>query len=114
MPVSELKIDPNVVIATHSWVVNTFNPAYFSPGGMTGQVLKKTSNLDGEFEWRRASTAEIFVNTIEEEQTLATNQTIVDFTTVSTMMLRSISMVIGLPIKSVQMVGKQHLQQASL
>ncbi|MFX7294377.1 phage tail protein [Acinetobacter baumannii] len=80
----ELKIDPNVVIATHSWVVNTFTPAYFFPGGMTGQVLKKTSNLDGEFEWGDASTAEIFVNTIEEEQTLATNQTIVDFTTVNT------------------------------
>ena len=80
----ELKIDPNVVIATHSWVVNTFTPAYFFPGGMTGQVLKKTSNLDGEFEWGDASTAEIFVNTIEEEQTLAANQTIVDFTTVNT------------------------------
>lgn len=80
----ELKVDPNVVTATHSWVVNTLTPAYFFPGGLTGQVLKKTSNLDGEVQWGDASTAEIFVNTIEEEQTLATNQTIVDFTTVNT------------------------------
>lgn len=80
----ELKIDPNIVIATHSWVVNTFTPAYFFPGGLTGQVLKKTSNLDGEFEWGDASTAEIFVNTIEEEQTLASDQTVIDLTTLST------------------------------
>lgn len=80
----ELKVDPNVVTATHSWVVNTLTPAYFFPGGLTGQVLKKTSNLDGEVQWGDASTAEIFVNTIEEEQTLAINQMIVDFTTVNT------------------------------
>ena len=80
----ELKIDPNVVVATHNWVINTLTPAVFFPGGTTGQVLKKASNNDGEIVWSDASTAEIFVNTIEEEQTLVADQTVVDFSIIST------------------------------
>lgn len=82
--VLELNFDPNVVIATHSWIVNTLTTAYFLPGGTTGQVLKKASNADGDVEWGNAGSAEVFVNTIEEEQTLVADQIIVDLTTVNT------------------------------
>ncbi|MDN8137311.1 phage tail protein [Acinetobacter baumannii] len=80
----ELKIDPNVVIATHSWIINTINPAKLLPGGTTGQVLKKKSNNDGDVEWGNASEVNIFVDSIEEEQVLATDQTHVTWSTVNT------------------------------
>lgn len=80
----ELKIDPNVVIATHSWIINTINTAKLLPGGTTGQVLKKSSNNDGEVEWGNAAEVNIFVDSIEEEQTLAVNQTVVTWSTLTT------------------------------
>lgn len=80
----ELKIDPNIITATHSWIMNTLTTAYFFPGGTVGQVLKKKSNTEGDVGWDDAATADIFVNTIEEEQSLVADQTIVDFTTVTT------------------------------
>lgn len=80
----ELKIDPNTITATHSWILNTLTTAYFLPGGTTGQVLKKASNTAGDVEWGDAGTADVFVNTIEEEQSLVADQTIVDLTTVNT------------------------------
>lgn len=80
----ELKIDPNVVVATHSWIINTINTAKLLPGGTTGQVLKKISNADGDVEWGNASEVNIFVDSIEEEQTLANDQTDVTWSTVTT------------------------------
>ncbi|MFW6764992.1 phage tail protein [Acinetobacter pittii] len=80
----ELKIDPNVVIATQSWIINTINTAKLLPGGTTGQVLKKKSNNDGDIEWGNASEVNIFVDSIEEEQVLATDQTHVTWSTVNT------------------------------
>lgn len=80
----ELKIDPNVVIATHSWIINTINTAKLLPGGTTGQVLKKKSNNEGDVEWGNASEVNIFVDSIEEEQVLATDQTHVTWSTVNT------------------------------
>ncbi|MDO7473667.1 phage tail protein [Acinetobacter baumannii] len=80
----ELKIDPNVVIATHSWIINTINTAKLLPGGTTGQVLKKASNNDGDVEWGNAAEVNIFVDSIEEEQVLATDQTNVTWSTVNT------------------------------
>ncbi|MNR96760.1 Phage Tail Collar Domain protein [compost metagenome] len=80
----ELKIDPNVVTATHSWIMNTLTTAYFFPGGTIGQVLKKKSNIEGDIEWDDASNADVFVNTVEEEQSLVANQTIVDLTSTTT------------------------------
>lgn len=80
----ELKIDPNVVIATHSWIINTINAAKLLPGGTTGQVLKKASNNDGDVEWGNAAEVNIFVDSIEEEQVLAANQTHVTWSTVTT------------------------------
>lgn len=80
----ELKIDPNVVVATHSWIINTINTAKLLPGGTTGQVLKKVSNNDGDVEWGNAAEVNIFVDSIEEEQVLATDQTHVAWSTVTT------------------------------
>lgn len=80
----EQKIDPNVVQATQSWIINTVTPAYLFPGGTTGQVLKKTSNEDGDTYWADPADANVFVDCIEEEQQLATGQTIVTFSYVTT------------------------------
>lgn len=80
----ELKIDPNVVIATHSWIINTINTAKLLPGGTTGQILKKKSNIDGDVEWGNAAEVNIFVDSIEEEQVLATDQIHITWSTVTT------------------------------
>ena len=80
----ELNFDPNVIIATHSWILNTLTPATLFPGGTTGQVLKKVSNTDGDAEWGDAGSADVFVNTIEEEQSLVVDQLIVDLSTTTT------------------------------
>lgn len=82
--VLELNFDPNVVIATHQWIINTLTPANMFPGGTIGQVLKKKSNADGDIEWGDAATAEIFINTIEEEQSLVADQLIVDLSETTT------------------------------
>lgn len=82
--VLELNFDPNVVIATHQWILNTLTPATMFPGGTIGQVLKKKSNTDGDTFWDDAGTADVFVNTIEEEQSLVADQLIVDLSTTTT------------------------------
>lgn len=79
----ELHIDPNVVIATQSWIINNINPATLFPGGTTNQILRKKSNADGDTEWADASIATIVVDVIEEEQTLAASQTSVDWVDVT-------------------------------
>lgn len=82
--VLELNFDPNVIIATHQWILNTLTPANMFPGGTIGQVLKKKSNADGDTEWADAGSAEVFVNTIEEEQSLVADQLIVDLSETTT------------------------------
>lgn len=82
--VLELNFDPNVIIATHQWILNTLTPANMFPGGTNGQVLKKKSNADGDTEWADAGSAEVFVNTIEEEQSLVADQLIVDLSITTT------------------------------
>lgn len=82
--VLQLNFDPNVIIATHQWILNTLTPANMFPGGTIGQVLKKNSNADGDTEWADAGSAEVFVNTIEEEQSLVAGQLIVDLSTTTT------------------------------
>lgn len=82
--VLELNFDPNVIIATHQWILNTLTPANMFPGGTNGQVLKKKSNADGDTEWADAGSAEVFVNTIEEEQSLVADQLIVDLSKTTT------------------------------
>lgn len=82
--VLKLNFDPNVITATHQWVLNTLTPAVMFPGGTIGQVLKKKSNSDGDTEWSDAGSADVFVNTIEEEQSLVADQTIVDLSLTTT------------------------------
>lgn len=82
--VLELNFDPNVIIATHQWILNTLTPANMFPGGTIGQVLKKKTNADGDTEWADAGSTEVFVNTIEEEQSLVADQLIVDLSETTT------------------------------
>lgn len=79
-----LQIDPNVTLATHSWVINYFNDGNVFPGGTTGQVLTKQSNADGDADWQDIDAINVVVNTIEETQTLAAGQTVVDLTVTTT------------------------------
>ena len=73
-----LSIDPRIVLATRQWVADNFTLAIGRPGGTTGEVLRKRSNADGDFEWYDpASGLNITVNTVEELQTLAASQTVV-------------------------------------
>lgn len=80
-----LQIDPSVAVATHTWILNTVTPGWLLPGGTTFQILRKRSNADGDVEWHDPDVANIFVDTIEETQTLADGQTIVDLAVVNTL-----------------------------
>lgn len=74
-------LDPNVAVATQAWVLNQPDPF---PGGLTGQVLTKNSNADGDTIWKSPTDVNVVVSTIEEQQTLAANQTTVDLATTNT------------------------------
>ncbi len=81
----QLVVDTNVVLASRQWVLSVINAAYLLPGGFTGQFLAKKSNADGDVEWvNPLSGVQVLVNVISEVQTLAENQTIVNFSTVTT------------------------------
>lgn len=76
--VINLTFDPNVILATRSWVESNFNLAALLPGGLTGQVLRKKTNADGDTEWfDPTSGLNLIVDVVEEQQTLAAAQTIV-------------------------------------
>jgi len=80
-----LIIDPDVVVATRSWVEGNFNLIALLPGGTTGQVLRKKSNADGDTEWfDPLEGLNILVDIVEEEQTLAAAQTVVTLATATT------------------------------
>ena len=77
-----LQADTNVVVASRQWVNDQL--ALLIPGGNTDQILTKVSNANGDYEWRDATDVNVVVNTIQEEQTLAASQTIVDLATCTT------------------------------
>lgn len=79
-----LLIDPGVVLATQQWVEVNFAPSSLLPGGTTGQILTKKSNLDGDTEWVDPAGVSVVVDTIEESQTLAAGQVVVDLVTATT------------------------------
>ncbi len=79
----ELIIDPNVIVATHQWVLNTITVCALLPGGTTGQILAKKSNACGDTEWKDPTDVNVTVNSIEETQTLAAAQTVVDWAVVN-------------------------------
>jgi phage-related tail fiber protein len=69
-----LVMDPNVSVATRSWVQNNVTPALLLPGGTTGQVLRKTSNADGDTQWTDLGAVNVVVDCIEEKQALVDGQ----------------------------------------
>jgi phage-related tail fiber protein len=71
-------VDPNVAVATQQWVTNNITIGWMLPGGTTGQYLRKKSNADGDTEWDDALEVTAHVDTIEEHQTLAASQTVVN------------------------------------
>jgi len=76
-------IDPNVAVATQAWVMNLPDPF---PGGLTGQVLTKNSNADGDASWKNPTDVNVVVDTVEEpQQVLAANQTVVDLVKTNTL-----------------------------
>lgn len=79
-----LQIDPNVAVASQSWVINNITMQSLIPGGTTGQLLRKTSNADGDTEWGSPDDVTITVDTIEEAQTLAADQLVVDLVATTT------------------------------
>lgn len=78
-----IQADPNVAVATQTWVTNNITAGALLPGGTTGQVLTKASNADGDTQWSDPTDANVVVSTVEERQTLATSQTVVTFATVN-------------------------------
>jgi len=78
-----LIVDPNVVVATQQWILNTITVCHLLPGGTTGQVLRKKSNACGDTEWADPTDVNVTVSSIEETQTLAAAQTVVDWAVVN-------------------------------
>lgn len=79
-----LQIDPNVAVASQSWIINNITMATLLPGGTTGQVAKKASNADGDIVWGDPGEFNITVDTLEETQTLAAGQTQIDLAVCTT------------------------------
>jgi microcystin-dependent protein len=80
-----LTIDPAVVLASRQWVSDNFSLAVQIPGGTTGQILRKASNAAGDVEWfDPVSGINIIVDVVEENQTLAASQTVVNLAVATT------------------------------
>lgn len=77
-------LDPNVAVATHTWISNNVTAATLLPGGTTGQILKKRSNADGDATWDDPGSVNVLVSSIEEEQTLADGLVNIDLTLTTT------------------------------
>lgn len=83
--VVNLQVDPNVAVASQSWVIGTITLPFLLKGGTTGQVLSKKSNADGDVIWVDAAAAvDVIVDAIAERQTLAAGQTVVNLATITT------------------------------
>lgn len=80
-----LVTDPSISLATRTWVEQYCTTANLIPGGVTSQFLAKRSNNDGDVQWVDPTQGvTVIVDTIEEDQTLAANQTVVTLTKVTT------------------------------
>lgn len=80
-----LQVDPNVAVATQTWVSNFVTACKVIPGGTTGQTLRKKSNACGDVEWANPDASNVIVSVVEEYQTLAANQNVVTLATVTTL-----------------------------
>lgn len=72
-----LQVDPNIAVASQQWIVNNITISTLLPGGTTGQIATKSSNADGDIEWRDPDAVNVTVDTIEEKQQLVDGQTVV-------------------------------------
>ncbi len=82
--VVQLKIDPSVVLASRAWVVANFLMRSKVAGGLAGQVLAKKTNTDEDFQWINPNAAvQVIVDVKPERQSLAANQTVVNFATIA-------------------------------
>jgi phage-related tail fiber protein len=80
-----LIIDTSVVLASRAWVISTITAAFLIPGGLTNQILAKASNSPGDFKWIDITEGvQVLVGIVQETQILATDQTVVNFSTVTT------------------------------
>lgn len=71
--------DPNVTVATQTWVANNVNAASLIPGGLTNQFLAKNTNANGDFKWVDPTEGiTVIVFSREETQTLAAGQKVID------------------------------------
>lgn len=78
-------IDPYLVTATRDWVQSNFALSVLLPGGTTGQILSKASNVDGDVDWIDPLDGfTITVDVIEENQTLSAGQTVVNLLVATT------------------------------
>ena len=50
-----LKIDPTIILASQSWVIENFNKKTLFPGGKEQQVLMKLSDTNGDMGWEYLS-----------------------------------------------------------
>ncbi|WP_228368206.1 phage tail-collar fiber domain-containing protein, partial [Klebsiella pneumoniae] len=82
--VVSLQVDPNVAVATQSWIQNTITLPYLLKGGRTGQILAKKSNADGDVQWQDPTVANVTVSTVDEQQTLTAGQLPVTLTKCTT------------------------------
>lgn len=79
-----LQVDPNVAVATQSWISNNVTAGTLIPGGTTGQQLVKASNADGDVVWQDPDVQNVTVDIVDEIQTLADGQTQVDLVSTTT------------------------------
>lgn len=79
-----IQVDPNVVLVTRTWVANNVTAGTLIPGGTTNQLLAKQTNADGDFKWVDLDGINVTVDSIEEKQTLALNQTTVTMAVTNT------------------------------
>lgn len=79
-----LQLDPNVAVATHVWITNNVTAGVLIPGGTTSQILAKKSNADGDTEWKDLDAVNVTVDMIEERQTLAAGQLVVNMAVTTT------------------------------
>jgi phage-related tail fiber protein len=78
-----LQVDPTVAVASQQWVLSNVTPCSLFPGGTTGQILRKKSNGCGDTEWADPTSVNVTVSSLEETQTLAAAQTVVDWAIVN-------------------------------
>jgi phage-related tail fiber protein len=100
--VVSIVFDPNVTVATRTWVQNNVTIGGLLPGGTTHQVLRKKSNANGDTEWADPTDANVVVQVVDETQTLAAGQASVTLAICTT--VGSVAFVEGVKLRPDQWV----------